>query len=114
MFVPTRGCQKCVYKFRTVSEAPEISGVAPDAAQLAGRTLTRSGTVRVFLFDETPYMHLPGAGDVLMFPTGKDTFTTRAAPGLGIAFERGPNDKVTTVTLTLSGRTLRAFRAQPQ
>jgi hypothetical protein len=59
-------------------------------------------------------MHLTGAGDVLMFPTGKDTFTIRAAPGLGIAFERGANDRVTTVTLTLSGRTLRAFLAQPQ
>ena len=88
--------------------------LAADAAQLAGRTLTPGGTVRVFLFGEKPYMHLPGAGDVLMFPTGRDTFTIRAAAGLGIAFGRGPNDKVTTVTLTLSGRTLRAFRAQPQ
>ena len=84
--------------------------LAPGTAQLAGRTLTPGGTVRVFLFDEKPYMHLPGAGDVMMFPTGRDVFTIRAAPGVEIAFERGSNDQVTTVSLTLSGRTLRAHR----
>ena len=87
--------------------------LSPGAAQLAGRKLTSGGTVRVFLFDEKPYMHLPGAGDVMMFPIGKDTFTIRAAPGLGIAFARGPNETVTTVILTLGGSTLRALRAQP-
>lgn len=88
--------------------------LTPGAAQLAGRKLTSGGTVRVFLFDEKPYMHLPSAGDVMMFPTGRDAFTIRAAPGLGIAFERGANDKVTAVTLTLSGSILRALSAQPQ
>jgi hypothetical protein len=87
--------------------------LSPGAAQLAGRKLTPGGTVRVFLFDEKPYMHLPGAGDVMMFPTGKDTFTIRAAPGVGIVFERGANDKVTTVTLTPSGNPVKALRAQP-
>ena len=84
--------------------------LAPGAAQLAGRKLTPGGTVRVFLFDEKPYMHLPGAGDVMMFPTGRDTFTIRAAPGVGISFERNANDKVATVTLTLSGNTHSAHR----
>ena len=88
--------------------------LGPGAARIAGRTLTPGGRVRVFLFDRKPYMHLPGAGDVLMFPTGKDSFTIRAAPGVGIAFERDPNDEVSTVTLTLSGRTFRAFRAQSE
>ena len=49
----------------------------------------------------------------MMFPTGKDTFTIRAAPGLSIAFERDANNKVTTVALALNGSTLRA-RIQPQ
>lgn len=87
--------------------------LSPGAAQLAGRKLTPGGTVRVFLFDEKPYMHLPGAGDVMMFPTGRDIFTIRAAPGVGIAFGRGANDNVTTATLTLGGSTVRALRAQP-
>lgn len=86
--------------------------LSPGAAQLAGRRLTSGGTVRVFLFDDKPYLHLPGAGDVMMFPTGRDTFTIRAAPGLGIAFERGDNNKVTTVTLPLSGGTLKALSTQ--
>jgi CubicO group peptidase (beta-lactamase class C family) len=87
--------------------------LSPGAAQLAGRKLTSGGTVRVFLFDEKPYMHLPGAGDVMMFPIGRDTFTIRAAPGLAIAFARGANETVTAVTLTLSGSTLKALRARP-
>lgn len=82
--------------------------LSPGEGRLAGRQLTSGGTVRVFLFDEKPYMHLPGAGDVMMFPTGKDTFTIRAAPGLSIAFERDADNKLTTVTLALSGSTLRA------
>jgi hypothetical protein len=53
-------------------------------------------------------------GDVLLFATGTDTFTIRTARGVTVAFERGPNDKVTTVALTLSGRTVRAFRALPE
>ena len=81
--------------------------------RLAGRQLTSGSTVRVFLFDEKPYMHLPGAGDVMMFPTGKDTFTIRAAPGLSMAFERDANNKVTTVALALGASTLRA-QVQPK
>ena len=88
--------------------------LGPGAAQLGGRKLTPGATVRVFLFDEKPYIHLPGVGDVQMFPTGRDTFTVRVVPGMGIAFERGADDKVTTVTLTLGGSTLTALRVQPQ
>ena len=88
--------------------------LAPGEGQLAGRKLTPGGTVRVFLFDDKPYMHLPGAGDLMMFPTGADTFTIRAAPGLAIAFERAANKSVTTVALALSGSNLKAHRAQPR
>jgi CubicO group peptidase (beta-lactamase class C family) len=90
--------------------------LAPGPAQLAGRTLTPGGTVRVFLFDGKPYLHLPGAGDVMMFPTGTDTFTIRAVPGVGVAFERGARDNVTTVTVTVtfSGRSFKASRAQAE
>ena len=70
--------------------------------------------MRVFLFDEKPYIHLPGVGDVQMFPTARDTFTVRVVQGMGIAFERGAGDEVTAVTLTLGDHTLRASRAQPR
>jgi CubicO group peptidase (beta-lactamase class C family) len=86
----------------------------PDAGTLAGRKLTSGGTVRVFLFDEKPYIHLPGAGDAQMFPTGRDTFTLRAAQGVSIAFERSADNEVTALTVTLSDHTVRATRAQPQ
>jgi CubicO group peptidase (beta-lactamase class C family) len=88
--------------------------LSPGAARLAGRDVTPGGTVRVFLFDDMPYLHLPGAGDVMMFPTGRDTFTIRAAPGLAIAFARGTNDKVTTVILTVNGSTLTGVSVPPQ
>jgi CubicO group peptidase (beta-lactamase class C family) len=81
--------------------------------------LTPGATVRVFLFDAKPYVHLPGAGDVQLFPTDRrDSFTVRIVQvlGMGIAFERerGANDEVTGVTLTLGDHTLRASRARPQ
>lgn len=77
------------------------------------RTLTAGGTIRVFLFADTPYLHLPGAGDVMMFPTGRDTFTIRAAPGLRMTFERAANQSVTGVTLILNGATVKAVRSRP-
>ena len=87
--------------------------VPPGPAELVGRKLTPGGTIRVFIFDRKPYVHLPGVGDILMFPNGKDTFTARAVPGLEITFDRGANDDVTSVTFTLGGRTFsaRAVRA---
>jgi CubicO group peptidase (beta-lactamase class C family) len=84
------------------------------ALQLAGRSVTPGGTIRVFVFDAKPYMHLPGAGDVMMFPTGRDTFTIRAAAGLSIAFERAANNKVTAVALTAGGGTLTGISAPRQ
>jgi CubicO group peptidase (beta-lactamase class C family) len=87
--------------------------VPPGPAELVGRKLTPGGTIRVFIFDQKPYVHLPGVGDILMFPSGKDTFTARAVRGLGIIFGRGANDDVTGVTFTLGGRSFsaRAIRA---
>jgi CubicO group peptidase (beta-lactamase class C family) len=82
--------------------------VPPAPTELLGRKLTPGGTVRVFLFDRKPYIHVPGVGDVLMFPDGKDNFTARAVPGLHIAFDRGANDDVASVTFTLGGRTFSA------
>ena len=86
----------------------------PDAGAFAGHKLSPGGTVRVFLFDEKPYIHLPGAGDVQMFSTGSDTFTARAVQGVSIAFERDADDEATAVTVTLGNHTLRASRAQRQ
>jgi CubicO group peptidase (beta-lactamase class C family) len=81
----------------------------PDTGVFAGRKLTPGGTVQVFFFDDKPYIHLPGAGDVQLFPEGRDTFTVRAVRGVSIAFER--RDKtVTAVAVTANGHTTRATR----
>jgi len=87
--------------------------VPPGPPELVGRKLTPGGAIRVFIFDRKPYVHLPGVGDVLMFPNGKDIFTARAVPGLEITFDRGANGDVTSVAFTLRGRTFsaRAIRA---
>jgi CubicO group peptidase (beta-lactamase class C family) len=86
--------------------------LAPGATDLGEYKLTPAGTVRVFLFDEKPYIHLPGVGDVQMFPSAQDTFTVRVVQGVGIAFERSADDEVTAVTLTVGDYMLRASRAQ--
>jgi CubicO group peptidase (beta-lactamase class C family) len=89
--------------------------LSPGTTSLGEYKLTPGATVRVFLFDEKPYVHLPGVGDVQMFPTlRRDTFTVRVVQGMGIAFERGADNEVTAVTLTLGDYTLRASRAQRQ
>jgi hypothetical protein len=49
-----------------------------------------------------------------MFPTGRDTFTVRAVPGVSISFERAADDEVTAVAVTLGDRTVRASTAQRQ
>ena len=73
--------------------------------------LTPAAAVRVFLFDEKPFVHLPGLGDVQMFPTDRrDRFDVRVLQGMGIAFERNANDDVTAVTVTLGDHTIRASR----
>ncbi len=77
--------------------------------------LIPGSTVRVFLFDGKPYVHLPGAGDVQLFPTvRRDIFVVRVVQGMGISFERGSDDGVTAVTLTLGDDRLRASRGRPQ
>jgi CubicO group peptidase (beta-lactamase class C family) len=86
----------------------------PDAGDFAGRKLSPGGTVRVFLFNEKPYIHMPGAGDVQMFPTGRDTFTVRAVRGVSGAFVRDAYHEVKALTVTFSDHTVRATRAQPQ
>ena len=89
--------------------------LAPGATtDLGAYKLTPGATVRVFLFDEKPYIHLPGVGDVQMFPTARDTFTARVVQGMRIAFERRADDEVKDVTLTLGDYTLTASRAQPR
>jgi CubicO group peptidase (beta-lactamase class C family) len=85
--------------------------LGPAPARLGEIKLTPGATVRVFLFDERLYVHLPGAGDAQMFPADRrGTFTVRVAQGLGIAFERGADQEVTAVTLTLGDHTLTARR----
>ena len=87
--------------------------LATGATKLGEYKLTPGGTVRIFLFDEKPYIHLPGVGDVQMFPTARDTFTGRVLLGMGIAFERDADHEVKAMALTLGDDTLRASRTAP-
>jgi CubicO group peptidase (beta-lactamase class C family) len=86
--------------------------LAPGATDLGDYELTPDGTLRVFLFDDKPYIHLPGTGDVQLFPYNSDTFTARALLGMGIVFERDVTNTVTSVAVSLEGDTLKAAREQ--
>jgi CubicO group peptidase (beta-lactamase class C family) len=89
--------------------------LAPGTANLGEYKLTPGATVHVFLFDEKPYVHLPGVGDVEMFPTAqRDTYIVRILLGMGVVFERVGDHELTAVTLTLGDDTLRATRARRQ
>lgn len=81
------------------------------AARLGEYQLTTGGTVRVFLFDGQPFVHMPGVGDIQAFPVEADRFTARALPGMGVAFERGADGQVKAVSVTLGGSTVKAIRA---
>lgn len=88
--------------------APRADG-AP--ARLGGYELTPGSTIRVFVFDEKAYLHLPGIGDLQMFPAGtRDTFTARVRPDLRIVFDRGANGEMTAVTITLGDNAIEAVR----
>ena len=82
----------------------------PGATGLGDLKLTPGGTVRVFVFDDKPYLHLPGAGDVQLLPVGRDTFAVRAVPAMRIAFERIAANRVTGAILTLRNHTLKVSR----
>ena len=84
--------------------------LAPGATRLREYRLTEGGTMRVFLFDEKPYMHLPGLADVQMFPTARDTFTVRVVQGMSIIFGRSAEGEITTLTLTFDDHTIRASK----
>lgn len=104
-------------QYRAMSEAARRDYLGdykldPGEGRLAGRRVTAGSTVRVFLFAQNLYMHLPGAGDVMLFPTGRDTFTIRAASGLSIGFERGTDNRVIAVNLVLNGAALKARMTQ--
>ena len=88
----------------------------PDAhATQLGRFRLSSGTrVRVFVFEDKPYLHLPGIADVQLFPGARDRFTARAELGLVIAFERATDGEVAAVTVALAGHTLRAARVRDE
>ncbi|MEJ2504530.1 MAG: serine hydrolase, partial [Gemmatimonadota bacterium] len=66
--------------------------------------------VRVFLFHDRPYIHVPGEGDALLFPTGADAFTVRVVPGVRVEFERTAAGEIVAAELTMDGRTIRGKR----
>jgi CubicO group peptidase (beta-lactamase class C family)/lysophospholipase L1-like esterase len=87
---------------------------AATKTEIAGRALTPGGIVRVFLFQDDPYLHMPGVGDVLLFPTGPDAFTARALPGLAVTFTRGAAGDVSSLTIAFRDRTVTVVRAKVQ
>jgi hypothetical protein len=87
--------------------------VGPGARELGGYTLARDEAVRVFLFEQQPFVHLPGVGDVQMFPAdGADAFIVRILPGMRIAFQRAANQEVIGIALTLGDDMVRASRTR--
>ena len=87
--------------------------LAPGATQLGRYKLTPGAMIRVFLFDEKPYVHLAGVGDIQIFPTvQRDSFAVRILPGMGVAFERAADGGVKAVTLALGDDTLRGSKTQ--
>lgn len=75
--------------------------------------LSPGGTVRVYVFEEKLFVHLPGVGDLQAFPTVRpDTFNARILRGTGIAFERSVDDRVTGATLTLGDDKIKASRVR--
>jgi CubicO group peptidase (beta-lactamase class C family) len=85
--------------------------LARDSTALGEYELSEDGAVRVYLFEEKPFVHLPGVGDVQIFATGqRDTFNVRILPGLRVAFERGPDDTPAAIALTFGNDKISASR----
>ena len=85
----------------------------PGATHLGSYRLTPGALLRVFLFEEKPYLHVPGVSDIQMFPSAPDTFAARISPGVDIAFERAADDRVTAVKVSLGGRIVTASKVRP-
>jgi CubicO group peptidase (beta-lactamase class C family) len=73
--------------------------------------LSEDAAIRVFTFNDEPYVHVPGEGDARLIPVAPDEFTVRVVPGVRIVFERDRDDAVTAMELTLGPDTIRAERA---
>jgi hypothetical protein len=85
----------------------------PGAARLGKFRVTPGEPLRVFIFEEKPYLHLPGVGDVEMYPTARrGIFAVRAVLSMAIAFEQGADERVTRIAVTLGDYTVTASRAR--
>jgi hypothetical protein len=83
----------------------------PGTTNLGVYKLNHAAALRVYLFDKKPYIHLPGVGDVQMFPSvRRDTFNVRVVPSMTITFERARDNELAAVTLTLGDDSVRASR----
>ncbi|MFW6078259.1 MAG: serine hydrolase domain-containing protein [Gemmatimonadota bacterium] len=94
------------------SPAPEperFLELSPEALEpYIGEYESAPGAVaRVFMFDGSPYIHVPGEGDAELFALARDEFTVRVVPGVRIEFERDGSGEVTHVVVTIGGQTLR-------
>lgn len=78
--------------------------------QLSGEYLLAPGAVvRVFRFQDQPYIHVPGEGDALLIPTPEDgAYTIRVVPGVRVEFLRNATGAVEAVELTLGQQVMRA------
>jgi CubicO group peptidase (beta-lactamase class C family) len=85
--------------------------LTPGPVRLGRYALTDGGIIRIFVFDEKPYVHLPGLGDLQLFPVRRDVFTSRVLLRLTVAFSRDSAGRVNRLSMTHEGDTLNASRS---
>jgi CubicO group peptidase (beta-lactamase class C family) len=95
---------------RPAPEIPRFRALSDDVVQqyLGRYRLSPDAEIRVFLFQGKPYVHVPGEGDALLFPTGEDRFTIRVVSGVDVSFQRDEDGRVSGLVLTLGPQTMRA------
>lgn len=77
---------------------------------LGDYVLGPSATIRVFVFDDRLFIHVPGEGEAEMFALSPTEFTLRVVAGVRIRFEEEPDGAVRGMVLTLGPREMRARR----
>ena len=67
---------------------------------------------RVFMFEDRPFMYVPGEGEAELFAISETTFTIRVVSNVDIEFETGEQGQVVAVNLALGSRQMRAVKRQ--
>ncbi|MGQ0562642.1 MAG: hypothetical protein ACT443_12305 [Gemmatimonadota bacterium] len=85
-----------------------------DAAALArivgNYELKPGATIGGFLWDNRPFINVPGEGEAEMFAVSPLDFIIRVEPGVSIRFEADASGSVTGLVLKLGSQEMRARR----